>query len=281
MSLFTNDDLLILESVLRKEDFITCQKVFKEITFLGFLDAKNLDLTYERTQSKLRHLITVVKPWSCTTDKIKSFASSTGIDLSDPTPFVSVWTGLCTTGCPLCYSMKNYSLKHEYYLGKSWKHRSKYQRFHSNLVTIVTNFLQDNIVLMVDKYCQDKSPVSSKSSCVHYDPLVKDELDTITEESAACDFSLKSETDPFKFGSDMLLDSSLRTKPLRRRRPVFGLAADCFHLPELDRVMNDETSNIPVPTHQQNERTLGAEEFDYHSDQFVEDCIIGTYTQMG
>jgi hypothetical protein len=282
MSLFTRDDFLILKSVFRKEDFFICQNLFEETTFLGFLEARDLDLSHERTQSKLRHLITVVKNWSCVKEKINSFATTTGIDLSDPTPFSSVWTGLCTSGCPLCYSMKNYSLKNEYYLGKSWKHRAKYQRFHSNMITTVTNFLQDNIVLMVDKYCQDELYASDYTSGFTFEPLVEEETDAGMDRSAVLDqTSLKREAGPLKVRRDLLLSSSLFDRPLRKKRPIFGLAADCFAFPELDHVEEDEPRKEPISISRQMEEPLGAGPTDYHPDHSADGFIIGDYTQMG
>jgi hypothetical protein len=239
MSPFTRDDLLILESVLCDEDFSICQEVFKNDTLLEFLEADDLDLAYGRTQSRLKHLITVVNPWSCVDEKVASFTETTGICLSDPSPCTLIWNGFCTIGCPLCNALKNYALRNDLYLGRRWRYRSTYRRLHGKLLAIITHFLEDNIVQMVNKHNQNMPPASELTSCVHPEPIVEEELDAVTETPVSRDrISPLSEAEPFKSMFMFYLNSD--RPPTEDEVSRFLGLDDCESLLQ-DHVENDET----------------------------------------
>jgi hypothetical protein len=284
MSAATADDHLILKSVLRKEDFSICHKVFKKMTFQEFLEAENLELTYEGTQAKLRHLITVVKPWSCVKEKIDSFIATAEMDLSDSSPCFHVWNGYCTIGCSLCYALKNFSLKHDYNVGRGWKHRSKFQRLHSKMVASISHFIEDNIAQMVDEYYQDKPFASAVTSCVHTEPFVEEEPEAVTEAPVVREqTSLKRKAEPIKvqFNPMVELIHEERTPTEDEINNFVGVAKDRSsrkrrHAPDPDHVVKqDEPSYHPIsPPHQTQAILETGNSPDYRPEHLIEAVIV-------
>jgi hypothetical protein len=284
MSLIHKDDYMILKSVLRKEDFSICHKVFKKMTFQEFLEAENLELTYEGTQAKLRHLITVVKPWNCVKDLIESFITSTGIDLSNSSPCFHVWKGYCTVGCSLCYALKNSSLKYDFTIGRGWKHRSKFQRLHSKLIANISHFIEDNIAQMVEEYYQDKPFASAAPSCAPFEPPVVEEPEAVSDVPVICrQTSLKRKAEPVtvRFSPTTELISGEPTPTEEEINNFVGVAKERTsrkrrRSPEPDHVVKiDEPSYHPIsPPHQSQSILETGDSPDYRPDHLIGDVIV-------
>jgi hypothetical protein len=246
MSSFTEEDLLNLEDVLCEEDFSICHEVFeKNNSLLEFLEADDLDLAYGRTQSRLKHLITVVKPWSCVEKKVMTFTETTGICLGDPSPCTLVWKGLCTIGCSLCNALKNYALRNDYCLGRGWKYRAKYLRMHGNLISTIIHFLEHNIVQMVNKHNQNIPLASDQFSSVHIEPTVTEDPEAIIENPVTHDRnSLLSEVEPFK----SMFSGYVNTDHPLTDEEVYSL----FEKDEIDALLldhvNHDESRLSLPT---------------------------------
>jgi hypothetical protein len=263
MSRITRDDRLILELFLCQEDFSICHELFeKNYSFLEFLEAENLDLAYGRTQSRLRHLITVVKPWSCVKEKITSFMSTTGIELSDPRPCTVVWNGFCTIGCPLCNALKNYALKNDMHLGRRWKYRSTYRRLHGRMLTIIINFLQNNIVRMVKKHFQNKPYVAVPTSYRPPGLVIEEDSVTVNESPATLDeISSKSEVEPSESLYDFIVSKD-RTPTEEEILEFFGIGRDCSSLGK-DHVVEDDNPRPSDPSDIELHRTIQPWELEF------------------
>jgi hypothetical protein len=267
MSLYLRDDLLILETVLTENELSICHKVFKKMNFLEFLEVEDLDFILSGIQSKLKNLLTVVKPWSCLKEQLNSFSTTIGIELDDFTPNCYVWHGFCTFNCYLCYALKNHCIKNDYKLGKGWKHRHRYQRLHSKMMTTITNFLQNNIVYMVFKYHQDKPTASVASFCGHPDPFVEKEPEAATGNPVNCgDTSRKRKAEPFKvrFNLNIELINGDGSTPVAT-----------FRLPEQDHVIEeDEPSYHPISPAYRLQPSLGTGQDDYHPEYLIGDAAV-------
>jgi hypothetical protein len=237
---FTKGDLGILESILCEEDFSLCHELFKKESLLEFLEAEDLDLAYGRTQSRLKHLITVVKPWSCVKVRTSSFMLTTGIELSDPGPCTLVWNGFCTIGCPLCNALKNYALRNDLRLDRRWKHRPYFFHLHRKLISMIIQFLEDNIVHMVNKHFQNKPTAPEEPSCVHIEPTVEEAPAAVIEKPVTHDrTSPKRVAEPFR-SIFMFMNGTDDPPTEDEMNSLLGLTGET-DLPESDHdIENDE-----------------------------------------
>jgi hypothetical protein len=234
MPLFTDGDIQILERHFHEEDFSICQQMFKKYDMMEFLAATNLDPAYERTQFKLKHLITVVNLWSCAKEDIEFYLSRTGVDSYDCSPCHEIWSRYCTFGCQLCYAVKNYSLRYDLRFNKGWRHRDSYFRLHAVLIKDTISFLRMNIANMVEKHCQSRSRAVVSNLKVHYELPVDKNTTAPMDPVNHGETSLKREIEP------------VRTFTEKELHELFGLKKQ----PDMDHVITKDGKIrlFPSPT---------------------------------